>query len=747
MKKYNIFLFFSIAISSLFFSCSSELDLDTDGRIDVSGIFNNRYETMGWLNSSYGFAATPTIDRASYCDEAEDCNDYSGSRSNWYNGAVTSSNYSSNSVDGQPWSSLYQGIRKCNIFLAHIDSAKIYVQDDERAGWTAQAHTLRAYYYLQLVKRYGSVPLVLNEMPVGYDFSKATKSKFSDVVKVILADCDSALAAPISETGFPWIIYAGQSGIMSRAVTYAIKSEAITYACSDLFSDGTYTWDDALAINKEALYQCLTNDYSLFNVQPTSNAAQNPYALYFITSSNDQRSVDKETIYQGGGQQSIWSNAGMPSTAGMTKSGPCPTQELVDSYETKDGQPVLSLDQPYDNNHNPIYNTSNTLYNQAYPYKNRDPRLTASIYYNGANRNLNATTVGQKFTATAPFYGVGEMCSGPKAGTPGTWGLTMNLYKWDTDYATSVSGIPVADTTFVNFTNNSICSIDLTTPLPAGSYVWELTLPVGAVGTYQYKTATATTASYFKGALQTYYLRSYIANTYTYSSTLNKNVYAYTLMMTNNVTQTGVSLPVDYRYVCAYDGGVDAVSLSSSDNTHTRTGYYMAKANNYLSSKTGNSDGAIRVFRLPELYMNFAESAYQATGNSPYTKITLGSGLTMSAADAVNAVRARAGMPNLPTTLTSGKGGTFEQRYRNERRVEFAFEGHRFFDVRRWKILSTTDNMVSGMRIDATQTKYTRFNFSQRQCTSDKWLLYPIDQTEANKFQAATGVNWQNTGW
>ena len=103
-------------------------------------------------------------------------------------------------------------------------------------------------------------------------------------------------------------------------------------------------------------------------------------------------------------------------------------------------------------------------------------------------------------------------------------------------------------------------------------------------------------------------------------------------------------------------------------------------------------------------------------------------------------------MPELPAGLSEE---AFENRYRNERRIEFAFEEHRFFDVRRWKILDQTDKFVTGMRItkSGTTLNYTRFKFTDRNCSSLKWLLYPIDQSEVNKVMGLTGQNWQNPEW
>ncbi len=196
------------------------------------------------------------------------------------------------------------------------------------------------------------------------------------------------------------------------------------------------------------------------------------------------------------------------------------------------------------------------------------------------------------------------------------------------------------------------------------------------------------------------------------------------------------------KKVATYTGGAE--DLSATDRRHTRTGYYLRKFNNYKSAQNNELDGAIRLFRLAEIYLNFAESAYQAYG--PDQVISLGSNLNMSARDAVNAIRKRAGMPDLPIGLTKED---FERRYRNERRVELAFEEHRFFDVRRWKILENTDGLVSGMKITKNGDNYIydRFAFENRKSNTTRFLKYPINQTEVDKIFGYTGTDWQNEGW
>jgi hypothetical protein len=187
-------------------------------------------------------------------------------------------------------------------------------------------------------------------------------------------------------------------------------------------------------------------------------------------------------------------------------------------------------------------------------------------------------------------------------------------------------------------------------------------------------------------------------------------------------------------------GGDCGISSDPVETKHTRTGYYMRKFNNYQSNAQKPVDGYMRIFRLGELYLNFAEAAYQAKG--PDAQVG-----GMSAREAVNAIRLRAGMPALPTGLSAGD---FEVRYRNERQVELAFEEHRFFDVRRWKILDKTDGFVTGMKITEEESNapiYERIKLKDRGTNAEKYLIYPIPQTEVIKMENLTGVSWQNPGW
>src|SRR5690606_496753 len=130
MKKLSLLL--TVFLFALL-GCNKQLELPSDGRITMDDIFNDYNRTRGYLNSCYGFVPTPDMDRASYTDEAEhaDMNATGSSKYDfWYAGNVTSSNYASYDADGSPWTKLYSGIRKCNVFIEGMRTATVYASEE-----------------------------------------------------------------------------------------------------------------------------------------------------------------------------------------------------------------------------------------------------------------------------------------------------------------------------------------------------------------------------------------------------------------------------------------------------------------------------------------------------------------------------------------------------------------------------------------------------------------------------------------
>ena len=190
------------------------------------------------------------------------------------------------------------------------------------------------------------------------------------------------------------------------------------------------------------------------------------------------------------------------------------------------------------------------------------------------------------------------------------------------------------------------------------------------------------------------------------------------------------------RAIETFIGGKDGIGASVNA---TKTGYYMRK---FMNENTVNWNSAAPsysrrpwvIFRYAEILLNYAE-AINETGNYNEALVYL------------NKIRTRTGvaMPALQNTAPTGNAyvapnkDATRLRIQNERRVELCFEGHRFFDVRRWKKGDEFLNRpISGMRITKTGTNtyiYEPFQVENR-VFSDKNYLYPISQSNLNRAPA-----------
>jgi starch-binding outer membrane protein, SusD/RagB family len=110
-------------------------------------------------------------------------------------------------------------------------------------------------------------------------------------------------------------------------------------------------------------------------------------------------------------------------------------------------------------------------------------------------------------------------------------------------------------------------------------------------------------------------------------------------------------------------------------------------------NNVGTAAYATPLLRLADIYLTYAEAAYELSGS--YTTVPQGG--TLTAEQAVNIVRSRAGQPDVAATLPHYQNNIlqhseeiesdspFRLLYRNERAVELAFEGVYWHDIRRWK--------------------------------------------------------------
>ncbi|MEJ1237297.1 RagB/SusD family nutrient uptake outer membrane protein [Chryseolinea sp. T2] len=155
------------------------------------------------------------------------------------------------------------------------------------------------------------------------------------------------------------------------------------------------------------------------------------------------------------------------------------------------------------------------------------------------------------------------------------------------------------------------------------------------------------------------------------------------------------------------------------------TGYYLRK---FLKESVGLEDwnnmgtATWRYFRYAEVLLNYAEAQNEAVGPD------------QSVYSAVNAVRQRAGMPALPAGLSQAQ---MRDRVRNERRIELAYEEHRYFDVRRWLIAETVENEpaegISITKSGSTLTFTKKIALGGRTFGKQHyWFPIPIEEINAS---------------
>jgi len=290
---------------------------------------------------------------------------------------------------------MYSKIRHANLALENLPVATFNDKPlNERLQ--GEAHFLRGFFYFQLIRYYGGVPIIPRSYGLGEDYM-ATRNTWEECVNYIIKDCDSAA-----------LLLNGKTMAVGRA-TYlgalALKARLLLYAASDLhdmptakakstiingFSkpellgyvsgDRTARWTAARTAAKAVMDASAGKGYKFNLVAPATAAdAKKNYislAMGGYSKASDADAAAGSEILFG----RYWTSA-KDEYAGMyvglangpngynNWAGNTPIQQLVDDYEMMDG---TKFDWT-----NPVQ--------KAKPYENRDPRFYASILYDGAD--------------------------------------------------------------------------------------------------------------------------------------------------------------------------------------------------------------------------------------------------------------------------------------------------------------------------------------------------------------------------
>ncbi len=173
--------------------------------------------------------------------------------------------------------------------------------------------------------------------------------------------------------------------------------------------------------------------------------------------------------------------------------------------------------------------------------------------------------------------------------------------------------------------------------------------------------------------------------------------------------------------------------------TATRSGYYLKKFINEQvkidpAKPAVGKDHFYTYARFTEALLNFAEAANEVVGPDGDVK-----GYT--ARNVVNAIRTRAGITSTSYIDGLSKDG-LRTAIKNERRIELCFEGHRFWDIRRWDDKANMQSSVSGIKISEDNITATVSEL-EKQNYLDYQIYGPIPYVETLKYDIKQNNGWQ----
>ncbi|MEN8192968.1 MAG: RagB/SusD family nutrient uptake outer membrane protein [Bacteroidota bacterium] len=282
------------------------------------------------------------------------------------------------------WSQVYGYLRNANMFMENID--EVPFKDEEwRSRLKGEVHFLIAFYYHNLVRTHGGVPIIARTFGLTDEF-EVPRNSLKECVDYIVENCDAAAALlPVKQEG-------AELGRANKSGALAMKSRILLWAASDLVHEnwyGSYEQPDLVTIggDRTAAWTAAKNaakavmNLDVFSLHNPTGDPFTDYTALFIEKSSPEHIFSRYFI-KSNGWSSADNNTHSPLYNGPNGyaawAGNTPIQALVDDYEMVDGT-RFDWDDPE---------------HAAAPYENRDPRFYASILYDKAPwRQRPATTI------------------------------------------------------------------------------------------------------------------------------------------------------------------------------------------------------------------------------------------------------------------------------------------------------------------------------------------------------------------
>lgn len=341
-----------LAFSAIFISGCKKLDLaptDTFSELtfwtideNVNNALNNNYSLM--YNSDLYFYNESLSDNA-----YSNTGDYNVIAAGFYTPSL--------SKFRNDWSYYYSTIKSCNLFLEGIDQNQtLPVATKERMK--AEVRFIRAFAHFNLTKWYGDVPLVDRNI-TPEEAQQIPRSPKEEVVNFIVSELQAISAILPSKAGYE----AGNNGRITNAAALALQARVLLYQ------------GDRMA-EVAAICEKLMNEQSTYGQYSLVNNYSNLFSDPVVNKSNTESILSLQYVLPARTWNQFWDFA--PRSVGGRVSSMAPLQSLVDNYIMLNGKSIDEAGSGYDENN---------------PYINRDPRLTATVVYDGYKwTNPNGTT-------------------------------------------------------------------------------------------------------------------------------------------------------------------------------------------------------------------------------------------------------------------------------------------------------------------------------------------------------------------
>lgn len=517
---------------------------------------------------------------------------------------------------------LYGGIRQCYIFLNRIKTVP-GIENAEVESLSSQAKFLIAYYHFLLLRLYGPIVIMEDEIPL-----ESTDEKLVFPKRRPYDSCVNWIVKKLDEVtpSLPQKYTSDLYGAPTKVIAKGMKARMLLYAASPLFNgnaefyadfqnkDGEKLislqydkekWKKALDAAEDAINEAHTAGHSLFVFLQTpanSTTSQKGYFNRRWNSISMPRDGNNDIIWGLTKAASNYQN--MVAVRGISKGstnipygGIAPSLQMIETYLTKNGLPI---DKDPEYNYAARYSVAvdpGSKEKTALLHLNREPRFYADVAYDRAsNYELNG-----------------------KDGVKGGRGYTLYMRMGEVNPETGLTNgnDPLRD----GFTPNG------------------------------------------------YYFKKYL---------------------------------------------------------HPNT--------SFENNKASLRNVAYPLLRLTELYLNYAEAYYEYFGT-----------LNGKALQYINDIRASAGIPDVETAWTGVEGKDYREIIRRERTIELMFEGHRFFDARRWKTAHLTFSKMqkgwntypsgfSKTKVQPAESYLTLQNTAEpaKSFTVPQHYLFPIDSRDVD---------------